>query len=99
MTFWIIFVCLKYIGLDLDLRESFKKKTPTNIGELQHMKYICMKNCIHTSKLGLWVEFFGEFFCDHYYWYTSIELKAIWKFKIFGWKFVKNMCFFHFFQQ
>jgi len=32
---------LKYIGLDLDLRQSFKKKNPTNIGELQHMKYIC----------------------------------------------------------
>jgi hypothetical protein len=32
---------LKYIGLDLDLRQSFKKKTPTNIGELEHMKYIC----------------------------------------------------------
>jgi hypothetical protein len=22
-------------------RHSFEKKTPTNIGELQHMKYIC----------------------------------------------------------
>jgi hypothetical protein len=32
---------LKYIGLDLDLTQSFKKKTPTNIGEFQHMKYIC----------------------------------------------------------
>jgi hypothetical protein len=68
------------------------------------MKYICDKiifnmkyeNCIHTSKLGLWMEFFNEFFCGHYYWYTSIESRAIWKFKIFGWKFIKNMCFFHF---
>jgi hypothetical protein len=34
------FVYLKYIGLDLDLRQSFEKKTPTNIGELQHMKHI-----------------------------------------------------------
>jgi hypothetical protein len=56
-----------------------------------------MKNCIHTSKLGLWVEFFGEFFCGHYYWYTSIEYRAIWKFKIFDWKFIKDMCFIHFF--
>jgi hypothetical protein len=32
---------LKYIGLDLNLRQSFKKKIPTNIGELQLMKYIC----------------------------------------------------------
>jgi hypothetical protein len=31
---------LKYIGLDLDLRQSFKKKISKNIGELQHMKYI-----------------------------------------------------------
>jgi hypothetical protein len=34
---------LKYNGLDLDLRHSFNKKIPTNIGELQHMKYICDK--------------------------------------------------------
>jgi hypothetical protein len=34
------FICLKYIGLDLDLRQSLKNKIPTNIGELQHMKYI-----------------------------------------------------------
>jgi hypothetical protein len=32
---------LKYIRLDLDLRKSFQNKTPKNIGELQHMKYIC----------------------------------------------------------
>jgi hypothetical protein len=32
---------LKYIGLDLNLIKSFKKKTPINIGELHHMKYIC----------------------------------------------------------
>jgi hypothetical protein len=31
---------LKYIGLYLDLRKPFKKITPKNIGELQHMKYI-----------------------------------------------------------
>jgi hypothetical protein len=55
-----------------------------------------MKNYIHISKLGLWVECFSEFFCGHYYWYTSIESRAIWKFKLFGWKLIKNMCFFHF---
>jgi hypothetical protein len=41
ITFWIIFICLKYIGLNFDLEKSFKKKTPTNIGEFQHMNYIC----------------------------------------------------------
>jgi hypothetical protein len=40
---------LKYIGLDLDLRKSFKKKTATNIGEFQHMKYIC-ENIIFVTK-------------------------------------------------
>jgi hypothetical protein len=54
-------------------------------------------NCIHILELGLWVEFFGEVFCGHYYWYTSNESKAIWKLKNFGWKFIKNMFFFHFF--
>jgi hypothetical protein len=34
---------LKYIGLYLDLGKSFLKKISTNIGELQHMKYICDK--------------------------------------------------------
>ncbi len=53
---------------------------------------------LHTYfKLSLWVEVFGEIFCGHYYWYTSIESRAIWKFKNFRWKFIKNMCFFHFF--
>jgi len=40
---------LKYIGLDLDLRKSFKKKNPTNIGELQHMKFICDKIILYTK--------------------------------------------------
>jgi len=35
------FICLKYIGLYLDFKKSFFKKIPTNISELQHMKYIC----------------------------------------------------------
>jgi hypothetical protein len=42
-------MCLKYIGLDLNLRQSFKKKTPTNIGELQHMKYIYDKIILITK--------------------------------------------------
>jgi hypothetical protein len=66
---------LKYIGLGLNFKQSFKKKTQTNIGELQHMKYICeeiifimkYENYIPISKLGLWVEFVGEIFCGHYY--------------------------------
>jgi hypothetical protein len=41
ITFWIIFVYLKYIRLYVDFKKSFKKKTPPNIGELQHMKHIC----------------------------------------------------------
>jgi len=49
IIFWIIFVCLKYIGLDLNLRQSFKKKTPTNIGELQHMNYICNEIILVTK--------------------------------------------------
>ncbi len=55
-----------------------------------------MENYIHTLKLRVWVEFFGETFYGHYYWYTSNESMAIWKFKIFGWKFIKNISFFHF---
>jgi hypothetical protein len=43
------FVCLKYIGLDLDLKQSLKKKNPTNIGELQYMKYICDKIILDTE--------------------------------------------------
>jgi hypothetical protein len=42
------FICLKNIGLDLDLRQSFKK-IPTNIGELQHMKYIRDKMILITK--------------------------------------------------
>jgi hypothetical protein len=40
---------LKYIGLDLDLRQSFKKKTPTNTCEFQHLKYICDKIILITK--------------------------------------------------
>jgi hypothetical protein len=43
-------------------------------------------------------EFFGEFFCGHYYWYTSNESRATWKFKKFGWKLIQNMCFFSLFK-
>jgi hypothetical protein len=65
---WIIFICLKYIRLDLNLRQSTFLKTLTNTSEFQHMKYICDEIILVTeyeksSKLGLWVEFFGEFFC------------------------------------
>jgi len=40
---------LNYIGLDLDLKESIFKKIPTNIGELQHMKYICNEIILITK--------------------------------------------------
>ncbi len=89
---WIIFVCLKYIGLDLDLRKSFKKKLLTNIGELQHMKYICDEIILVMEYEKLHKYFktrvVGGMFCEfdggHYYSYTPIEFKAIWKLKNFG---------------
>jgi hypothetical protein len=31
------------------LKKSLKRKTPTNIGELQHMKYICDKIILDTE--------------------------------------------------
>jgi hypothetical protein len=55
-----------------------------------------MKNCVHISKLGLWVEIFCDLFCGHYHWYKSTESIAICKFKKFGWKFIKFL-FFSFF--
>jgi hypothetical protein len=36
-----------------------------------------MKKYIYTSKLEVWVEFLGDFFCAEWYWYTSIESKSI----------------------
>jgi len=35
------------------------------------------KNCIYTSKLGLWMELLGEFFYGVWYWYTLIKSRAI----------------------
>jgi hypothetical protein len=66
---------LKYTGLDLDFEKSFKKKNSTNIGELQHMKYICDKIILITKYEKLHTYFktrvvsgiFGEFLCGHYY--------------------------------
>jgi len=57
ITSWIKKNCLKYIGLDLDLRQSFKKKTPTNIVELQHLKYICDKIIFVTKYEKLHIYF------------------------------------------
>jgi hypothetical protein len=34
------------------------------------------KNCICTSKLALWLGFFGKFFCDKWYWYTIHQLNV-----------------------
>jgi hypothetical protein len=48
-------------------------RNPTNIEEFEHMEYICdriiciikFENLnIYTSKLGLWMEFLGEFSYD-----------------------------------
>jgi hypothetical protein len=66
---------LKYIGLDLDLRQSFKNKIPTNISELQHLKYNCDEiifvkdyEKLHTYfKTRVMGGIFGEIFCGHYY--------------------------------
>jgi hypothetical protein len=66
-----LFIYLKYIGLDLKLRKSFKKKTPTNIGELHHMKYICDEIIlvIKYEKLRTYFKtrVAGGIFCGHYY--------------------------------
>jgi len=83
---------LKHIGLDLELRQSFKMKTPTKIGELQHMKYISniiifiMKyEKLHTYfKTKVMGGTFWWNFCDHYFLYTSIESRVILKFKCFA---------------
>jgi hypothetical protein len=37
ITSWIIFLCLKYIGLYLNLKQSIKKKTPKKFDEFQHI--------------------------------------------------------------
>jgi len=75
ITFWIIFVFLKCIILDLDLKQSFKKKNPTDIGKLQHMKYICDKIILVIEYENLHTYFktkvvggiFWWNFCVHYY--------------------------------
>jgi hypothetical protein len=69
--------------------------------KFEHMEYICDKiihivefeNCIYISKLELWVELFGELFYGVWYSYTSIKSRTILKFKVFGWNFIKKMCF------
>jgi hypothetical protein len=43
ITFWIYFVCFKYILLDLDLSLSIISLNPTNIVELERVEYICNK--------------------------------------------------------
>jgi hypothetical protein len=64
------------------------------------MEYICdkriyssqsLKNCIYTSKLGLWMEFLGQIFNGLWYWYMSIKSRTISKLKIFGWNFIQKM--------
>jgi len=79
-----------YIALYLNLNYYILKENSTNIYELEHMKYICVKInmshnmqiCKYTSKQTLWVEFCSELFCGEWYWYTStkfhLEVKKIW---------------------
>jgi hypothetical protein len=41
ITSWIIFTCLKYISLALDLISSIILKILTNIEEFEFVEYIC----------------------------------------------------------
>ncbi len=67
-------------------------KNPPNIGELQHMKYIFNKSKLIMKYEKLHTYFktkvvggiFWWNFCDHYFLYTSIESRAILKFKCFA---------------
>jgi hypothetical protein len=102
------FVCLKYIGLDLDLRQWFFLRTPTNIGELQHMKYICDEIILITEYEKLHIYFkttvVNGIFCWIFLW-SLLLIYINWiKIHLEVFKFlVKNsleICFFsHFFQQ
>ncbi len=82
ITSWIIFVCLKYIGLDLDFLKTFFLKTPPNINELQHMKYICDEIILVTKYEKLHTYFktrvvggiFGEIFCGQWYYIHQLNL-------------------------
>ncbi len=60
------------------------------------MKYICDEIILVTKYEKLHTYFktkvVGGSFRGQYYWYTSIQSKAIWKFKSFGWNFIKNIC-------
>jgi hypothetical protein len=66
-SFLFISSILHYINL----KYFILRENSTNIYELEHMKYICvkinmshsMKICKYTSKQTLWVEFCSEFFC------------------------------------
>jgi hypothetical protein len=49
-------------------------------------------------KVGLLMEFLGEFFNDIWYWYTSIKSRTIYKLNFFGWNSIQKMCFFAFFK-
>jgi hypothetical protein len=107
ITSWIIFTCFLYLIIFilklLQYSKIFNKHWKfwmygiylwLNNTCHKIWKYVCIY--IYTWKLGLWVEFVGECFCGEWYWYTSIEYMAIWKFKTFGWKSLQWCGFFHF---
>lgn len=85
-----LFVCFIYIWLVLNLLQSFFKNSK-NIEELGHIEYICDKIIYVTKleqlhmyfKISIMVGFFGNFFCDEWYWYTihqlNVELFRIFK--------------------
>ncbi len=80
-------------------------KIPTNIEEFECMEHICdqiipiieFENRMCTLKVWLLMEFLGEFFCDVWYWYTSIKYRIIWKLKILDEIPFKNCVFLHLF--
>jgi len=54
---------------------------------------LSLKNCIYTSKLGLCVEFLGEFLHGIWHWYTSIKFRTTLKKLKFGWNSIQKMSF------
>jgi len=70
ITSWIIFICFKYIWLALDLIYSIILKISKNIEEFECMEYNCDQIILFIEfeilnmylKVGLLMEFLGEFF-------------------------------------
>jgi hypothetical protein len=97
------YFCLKYFALDLDLRQSFKKKNPTNIGELQHMQYICDKIILDTEYEKLHTYFKTKVVGEFFLWsllliYIKLNLRPFGYLRFLVENSLK-ICVFHFFQQ